>query len=65
LLCRSKKGEIDASDRSVTLLGGAWSQDLDGGDPLLDRSCLFNTARRTVLAQSMLDIAEAGNTFKV
>lgn len=42
---------------AVQLLGGAWSRELDGGDPLLDRNCLFNTARRTVLAHSFLDIA--------
>ena len=38
------------------LLGGSWSSELDGGDPMRDRSCLLNTARRCVLAQSMVDI---------
>ena len=50
MLCGRRKG-------SILLLGTCWNQDLDGGDPLIDRSCLFNTARRALLAQSLLDIA--------
>lgn len=43
------------------LLGGSWSSELDGGDPLIDRSCLINTARRSIKSQSLLDIAIAGS----
>jgi hypothetical protein len=50
MLCGRKKG-------SLVLLGTAWNRDLDGGDPLVDRSCLFHTARRALYAQSLLDIA--------
>jgi hypothetical protein len=38
------------------LLGSSWCRELDGGDPMEDRSCLLNTARRAVYAQSLLDI---------
>lgn len=50
---------------SAMLLGGAWSQELDGGDPLSDRSCLLNTARRVVLAQSLVDIALFSKPLKL
>lgn len=50
MLCGRRKG-------SLLLLGSSWSRDLDGGDPLTDRSCLLNTARRAVYAQSLIDIA--------
>lgn len=50
---------------SAMLLGGAWSQELDGGDPLTDRSCLLNTARRAVLAQSFVDIALCSTPLKL
>ena len=43
--------------KAVTLLGGAWCEELDGGNPMEDRGCLLNTARRTLMAQSLLDIA--------
>ena len=43
--------------KAVTLLGGAWCEELDGGNPMEDRGCLLNTARRALLAQSLLDIA--------
>ena len=43
--------------KAVTLLGGSWCEELDGGNPMEDRGCLLNTARRTLLAQSLLDIA--------
>jgi hypothetical protein len=58
LLCGRRKGNIQ-------LLGGAWNQELDGGDPLVDRSCLLQTLRRTVLAQSMFDVSTAGKIIKV
>lgn len=51
MLCGRRKG-------SVVLLGSSWCRDLDGGDPLVDRSCLLNTARRALYAQSLLDIAK-------
>lgn len=51
MLCGRRKG-------SVVLLGSSWCRDLDGGDPLVDRSCLLNTARRALFAQSLLDIAK-------
>ncbi len=38
------------------MLGTSYCQELDGGNPLLDRSCLFNTARRALYAQCLLDI---------
>ncbi len=38
------------------LLGSSWCEELDGGNPLEDRSCLLNTARRAVYSQSLLDI---------
>ena len=43
---------------SIALLGGSWSNELDGGNPFENRSCLLNTARRTVLSQSLLDILD-------
>lgn len=49
ILCGRRKN-------SVMLLGGAWCQELDGGDPVEDRSCLINTARRVLYSQSLLDI---------
>jgi hypothetical protein len=51
MLCGRRKG-------SILLLGSSWSSDLDGGNPLEDRRCLMNTARRALLAQSLLDIAK-------
>jgi len=42
--------------KAVMLLGGSWCADLDGGDPLVNRDCLINTARRAVFSQSLLDI---------
>jgi len=56
ILCGRRKG-------SVMLLGGAWCKDLDGGNPLVDRSCLLNTARRAVYSQSLLDIFAGTNLF--
>lgn len=58
VLCARRKGKI-------MLLGGSWSAQLDGGDPMADRSVLYQTARRTVLAQSMFDIASCGNVTKL
>ncbi len=49
ILCGRKKGV-------ATLLGTSYSQELDGGNPLADRSCLYNTARRALYAQTLLDI---------
>lgn len=43
--------------KAATLLGGAWCEELDGGNPMEDRGCLLNTARRALMAQSLLDIA--------
>lgn len=40
----------------LSLLGGPWSEELDGGNPLLDSTCLLRTVRRTVLAQSLVDV---------
>jgi hypothetical protein len=51
VLCGRRKGNL-------LLLGTSWSEELDGGDPRVDRSCLLNTARRALLAQSLLDIAK-------
>jgi len=56
ILCGRRKG-------SVMLLGGAWCKELDGGNPLVDRSCLLNTARRAVYSQSLLDIFVGTNLF--
>eukprot|EP01039_Chlorochromonas_danica_P009647 gene9647-10666_t len=50
MLCGKRKG-------GLLLLGAAWSRELDGGDPVSDRSCLLNTARRAIYAQSLIDIA--------
>ena len=48
------------------LLGGSWSEELDGGNPLVDRSCLLHTARRALFAQSLLDIfGEEGSYFSL
>jgi hypothetical protein len=61
MLCGRRKG-------SILLLGTSWSCDLDGGNPLEDRSCLMNTARRALFAQSLLDIANgdvAANMMKL
>ena len=41
---------------NICLLGGAWSQELDGGDPRVDSSCLLSTARRCVRALSYCDL---------
>lgn len=54
ILCGRRKN-------SIMLLGGSWCKELDGGDPLTDRSCLLNTARRTLLAQCLLDITDESN----
>ena len=43
--------------KAATLLGGSWCAELDGGNPMEDRGCLLNTARRALLAQSLLDLA--------
>lgn len=51
MLCGRKKG-------SAVLLGTSWCKDLDGGNPLLDKSCLLNTARRAIYAQALIDIAK-------
>lgn len=48
-MCGRRKGQL-------MLLGSSWCEELDGGNPLEDRSCLLNTARRAVYAQSLLDI---------
>ena len=45
------------------LLGGSWCKELDGGNPLQDRSCLINTARRALYSQSLLDIFLGTNYF--
>ena len=58
VLCGRRKGNI-------ILLGGAWNQDVDGGNPLEDRKCLYNTARRLVLAQSLLDISVSCSVTQV
>lgn len=50
---------------SETLLGGAWSQELDGGDPLADRSCLLATARRSVRAASLCDVGRYASFSKL
>ncbi len=55
MLCGRRKG-------SILLLGTCWNAELDGGDPLTDRTCLLNTARRALLAQSLLDIARGDPT---
>lgn len=47
---------IGKRKQNAMLLGGSWCSELDGGDPLQDRSCLVTTARRCVMAQSMVDI---------
>lgn len=47
------------------LLGGSWNEELDGGNPLYDRRCLYNTARRMVLAQAMLDISHSTRYLKL
>ena len=43
--------------KAATLLGGSWCAELDGGNPMEDRGCLLNTARRALLAQTLLDLA--------
>lgn len=45
------------------LLGGSWCKELDGGNPLQDRSCLIHTARRALYSQSLLDIFLGTNYF--
>lgn len=50
---------------TYTLLGGPWCRELDGGDPSIDRSCLENTARRTILSQSLIDISHNCTLIKL
>ena len=50
---------------NTCLLGGAWSQELDGGDPRSDDSCLVNTARRCVRALSFCDLDRCGVLTKL
>lgn len=46
------------------LLGGSWCKELDGGNPLQDRSCLIHTARRALYSQSLLDIFIGTSLFE-
>lgn len=57
-LCGRRKG-------SVALLGGTWSQELDGGNPLVDRSCLINTAIRSVRASAFCDLGRCAAFYRL
>jgi hypothetical protein len=58
LLCGRRKG-------AVHILGGAWSQELDGGDPINDRSCLLNTVVRTLKALTFCDLSRCAHFSKL
>lgn len=40
------KFAVFKKDRSLLAIGGPWNAALDGGDPLVDCSCLIRTAMR-------------------
>ena len=50
-------GEASVPDGGVVLLGGPWSADLDGGNPLVEDSPLVRAAVRHVRAQASLDLS--------
>ena len=50
---------------TICLLGGAWSQELDGGDPRCDRECLMKTAHRCIRALSFMDLDRSATLSKL
>jgi len=50
---------VGRKDRSELLcIGGAWSKEIDGGDPATDRSVLIKTATRTFKEFTSIDLNE-------